>query len=116
MEDIIKKVLYTGVGLVTLTAEKLQEAVDDLVDKNKMSEEEGKKVVDDFQEKTNSYKEDLEDKFKGFAQDIRDAFDFPSKKDWTQLLERVEAIEEKLGAKEDVKKVVKKQSPKKTKE
>lgn len=103
MEDILKKVLYTGVGLVTLTAEKLQEAVDELVDKNKMSQEEGKKVVEDFQEKTNSYKDDLEEKLKGFAQDLRDAFNFPSKSDWKQLTERIEAIEAKLeqsGAKE----------------
>jgi polyhydroxyalkanoate synthesis regulator phasin len=46
MEDSFKKFLYTGVGLVAMTAEKIQKSVDKLIHDGKLSIEEGKKVVD----------------------------------------------------------------------
>ncbi len=46
MEDLFKNFLYTGVGLVAMTAEKIQKSVDKLIHEGKLSIEEGKKVVD----------------------------------------------------------------------
>lgn len=46
MEDLFKKFLYTGVGLVAMTAEKIQKSVDKLVSDGKLSIEEGKKLAD----------------------------------------------------------------------
>ncbi|MCK5210415.1 MAG: phasin family protein [Cyclobacteriaceae bacterium] len=46
MEDLFKNFLYTGVGLVAMTAEKIQKSVGKLVSEGKLSLEEGKKVVD----------------------------------------------------------------------
>lgn len=46
MEDLFKKFLYTGVGLVAMTAEKIQKTVDKLISEGKLSIEEGKKLVD----------------------------------------------------------------------
>ena len=43
MENLIRKVLYTGVGIVAATTERLQMSIDELVEKGKISEEEGKK-------------------------------------------------------------------------
>lgn len=46
MEDLLKNFLYTGVGLVAVTAEKIQKSVDKLISDGKLSIEEGKKLVD----------------------------------------------------------------------
>ena len=46
MEDVFKNFLYTGVGLVAMTAEKIQKSISNLVSEGKLSIEEGKKVVD----------------------------------------------------------------------
>ncbi|NJN28389.1 MAG: hypothetical protein HC819_21660 [Cyclobacteriaceae bacterium] len=46
MEDLFKKFLYTGVGLMAMTAEKIQKSVDSLVSEGKLSIEEGKKLID----------------------------------------------------------------------
>jgi len=46
MEDLFKKFLYTGVGLVAMTAEKIQKSVDKLISDGKLSIEEGKKLID----------------------------------------------------------------------
>jgi polyhydroxyalkanoate synthesis regulator phasin len=45
MAKLFKKVLYTGVGLVANTAEKVQNTIDELVKKGSLNEDEGKKVV-----------------------------------------------------------------------
>ncbi|MEL6654677.1 MAG: hypothetical protein AAFQ87_28130, partial [Bacteroidota bacterium] len=50
MEELFKRFLYTGVGFVAMTAEKLQESIDEMVGDGKLSEEEGKKLVDNFME------------------------------------------------------------------
>lgn len=97
MEDFFKKFLYTGVGLVSMTAEKLQEAVDDLVGEGKMSKEEGKKIVDEFINNAEAKKDEFESKMKQAADDVASNLKFPTKKDLQSLLERIEAIEKKLG-------------------
>ena len=48
MEDTFKKFLYTGVGMVTSTIEKVQSKINELVDEGKLTENEGRKVVDDL--------------------------------------------------------------------
>lgn len=97
MEEILKKVLYTGVGVISMTADKLKEAVDELVDKKKMSEEEGKKVVDDFEKESEARKNELEERLNSFMENLGDQFTFPTKGDWKALTERVEALEKELA-------------------
>ena len=46
MEDLFKKFLYTGVGLVAMGADKIQKSVDKLVSEGKLSIDEGKKLLD----------------------------------------------------------------------
>lgn len=45
MEDLLKNFLYTGVGLVAIGAEKIQNSVDKLISDGKVSVEEGKKLI-----------------------------------------------------------------------
>lgn len=46
MVDLIKKAIYTGVGLAVLTKEKAEELVKDLSEQAKLSEQEGKELFD----------------------------------------------------------------------
>ncbi len=97
MEDFFKKMLHTGVGLVSRTAEKLQETVDELVGEGKISKEEGKKIVDDFLNNAEAKKDEFESKMKQAADNVVDNLKFPTKNDYDELLKRVEALEAKLG-------------------
>jgi len=96
MEDFFKKFLYTGVGLASLTAEKLQESIDDLVGKGKLSEKEGKKILDDFFDSTEARKDEFESKLKELADQMMDRFSFADQKEVDQLQKRVEALEKEL--------------------
>jgi polyhydroxyalkanoate synthesis regulator phasin len=46
MVDLIKKALYTGVGLAVLTKEKAEELVKELTQQAKLSEQEGKELFE----------------------------------------------------------------------
>ena len=46
MVDLIKKAIYTGVGLAVLTKEKAEELVKELSQQAKLSEQEGKELFD----------------------------------------------------------------------
>ncbi len=46
MVDLIKKAFYTGLGLAVLTKDKAEEMVRDIAEQAKLSESEGKELVD----------------------------------------------------------------------
>ena len=48
MIDLIKKTMFAGIGLAALTKEKVEEIAKEFVEKGKVSEQEGKKIVDDL--------------------------------------------------------------------
>lgn len=97
MENIIKKVLYTGVGFVAATTEKLQKAVDDLVERGKLSEEEGKKVVDDVV-KTSEYKKDeYEGRFRKLVDSTFAKLNLPKNDGQDKLEKRIKSLEIKVG-------------------
>jgi polyhydroxyalkanoate synthesis regulator phasin len=60
MNDLLRKVVLTGIGLATLTKEKIEEVVKDVVEKGKLSEKEGKEFVDELLKKSEGAKEKVE--------------------------------------------------------
>lgn len=63
MEDAFKKFLYAGVDLAAEVSGKFEESVKELIEKGKISDVEGKKLVDDLFEKTEARKEEFESKY-----------------------------------------------------
>lgn len=98
--DTIKNVVYAGVGLATVTTEKVKEVVDDLVEKGKISDTEGRRILDEVVKNTENTKEEVENKLKMLSDKISSSFDF-LKKDDTQvdvLKKRIEELEKELAA------------------
>ncbi|UZR92830.1 phasin family protein [Chondrinema litorale] len=96
MEELLKKFLYAGVGIVALTAEKLQKVVDELVKEEKLSIEEGKKIVDDFMKNTEGKKDEFETQLKKVTEKTVKSFRFASKDDVETLKAKVEMLEAEL--------------------
>jgi polyhydroxyalkanoate synthesis regulator phasin len=97
MERLLKKVLYTSVGLVAATTERLQHVVDDLVEKGKHSQEEGKKVVDDVVKNAETQRPYLEDKVKGFMDGALERLNLPQADAFSNLERRIKSLEVKVG-------------------
>lgn len=94
VQETLKKLIYVGVGLAAQTAEKYQHTVDDLVKKGKISDKEGKKIVDDLLKKTEDRRDELEKKFN---QSIK-KLGYVSVTEMEKLSKRVEKLENELKA------------------
>ncbi len=60
MKDMLKNMMYAGIGAAFLTREKLEELRKELMDKGCLSVEEGKAFVDDLLKKSDVAKGNLE--------------------------------------------------------
>lgn len=99
MADLFKKLLYTGVGLVTTTAEKLQNNVNEMVDRGTITKEEGRKVFDELMDTTEAKKEEFEGRLKEVVTSVLKSLNLPTKAEFTSLMDRLDALEEKLDGK-----------------
>ena len=71
MDDLFKKFINTGVGLVSQGNKAMQTAIEKLVKESKISEHEGKKIVDDLLKNSEAKRHDLEKQFKTLTDDLR---------------------------------------------
>lgn len=94
---MFKKFLHSGVGLVTSTVETVQQRVNELVERGKISEEEGKKVVDDLLEDIDSKKEEYEGKVRGLVENVLAKFDFPTRREVEELEAKIIRLEALLN-------------------
>lgn len=60
MKEMLKNVLYAGIGAAFLTKEKIEELKGELIAKGKISQEEGKQFVDDLLRKSEKAKDQLD--------------------------------------------------------
>ncbi|WP_028319227.1 phasin family protein [Desulfobulbus elongatus] len=60
MKELLKNVFYAGIGAAFLTKEKIEELKGDLIEKGKMSQEEGKQFVDDLLRRSEKAKDQLD--------------------------------------------------------
>lgn len=60
MKDLMKNVVYAGVGAAFLTKEKIEELRNELIEKGKLSQEEGRQFVDELIKKSDKAKDQLD--------------------------------------------------------
>lgn len=97
MEDLFKKLLYAGAGLAVTAKESLDKSIDELVEKGKISDTEGRRIVDNFFEKTESRKQEFEEKLTKVTEEIANKMNYVKKTDVDALVKRVEELEAKLA-------------------
>lgn len=67
MEDLFKKFVNAGVGFISQGNKKVQSTIDMLVKESKISEQEGKKIVDELMKSSETKVKELETQFKGLT-------------------------------------------------
>jgi polyhydroxyalkanoate synthesis regulator phasin len=97
MEDLFKKFVYTSVGLVSLSVDKFQKSVEKLVDDDKLSQEEGRKLVDDLFKNTESKREEFEAKLKKLVEEVLVRMNLATQTQIQELQDRLAVVETKLG-------------------
>lgn len=93
MADLVKNAMYSGVGAVSLAFDKLQSVVDELIEQEKLSNKEGKKLMEEFNESLEDKKGELEGQIKKLTEDLSKKFDFKKKNELGNIKERIERLE-----------------------
>lgn len=93
IDSLLKKILYQGVARANAAKEYVEKAVSGLIGENKVSNDEGKKIVDNFTSNIDTKMKDMEAKIRetinSAIQNVRPA----TKSEVEELKKRVEALE-----------------------
>jgi len=94
MKEFLKKGFYLGVGVFTLTKEKIEQVVDDLVHRGEADQSDRANLIDEFMEKAQEFEKELNERVKKIVQN----YGFVSKKEFEALKKKVEELEKKQAA------------------
>jgi polyhydroxyalkanoate synthesis regulator phasin len=96
MVDLIKKALYTGVGLAVLTKEKAEELVKDLTQQAKLSEQEGKELFEGLLKQSEQARNDFQAKIDEAVLTVVKRLNLATKDEVASLKAKVEELTSKL--------------------
>ena len=92
MKEILKNILHVGVGAAFLTKEKLEELKNELIEKGKMTQDEGKQFVDEMVKKSEEVKTKLEEQVQTTVADQLKKMNVASSEDVAELKTQIEEL------------------------
>jgi polyhydroxyalkanoate synthesis regulator phasin len=99
MMDLLKRGILTGIGIASLTKDKIEELAEKIIEESKLSEEEGRKLVENLLKQSKEARKNLEEEVKKTVGDALEKLDVPSRKDLEDLKIRIERLENQMGTK-----------------
>ena len=98
MEDTFKKLLHTGIGAVSLAKAKIDEVVDDLMDKGRLSREEGEKILNDFKKDSATSKAAMQKEMSQWMEKALNRMEIARKKEVEDLRQQIEELQKRVTA------------------
>lgn len=102
MLELLKKSLLAGIGAVVVTKDKVQEATRSFVEEGKISTEEAESLAEDLVKSGERQWEDLNARLSERMKKWGDNLDFAREKELLELKARVEMLEQRLSALEEL--------------
>lgn len=93
MEDLLKKVILAGIGTLSLTYEKANALVKELIEKGQITVEQGKQINEELKRVMDNKQTSVESKIEEYINSLNLA----TKSDIENLTKRIEALEKKLN-------------------
>ena len=98
MIDLIKKAVLTGVGVASLTKEKIEDLAKELIVKGKMSEQEGEKLVEEMLSRAEESRETMKNQTKSMVQDTIAKMQLARVEDIELLKTEIERLREEIAS------------------
>jgi polyhydroxyalkanoate synthesis regulator phasin len=98
MSDMFKKMGLFGIGVISLTQEKVEEFSQEMIKKGELSREEGKKFVKEILSEREKQVKDLEDKINDRVRDTLEKSGVVMKSDISALEKKIEKLEKTIQA------------------
>ena len=93
MFDLLKKTILTGIGIASLTKDKIEELGKKISEESKLSAEEGKKLVNDLLKQSEKARMDLETQVQKLVKIALEKLDIPTRDDLNRLEKRIIKLE-----------------------
>jgi len=93
MKEMLKNVMYAGIGAAFLTKEKVEDLSRDLIEKGKMSQEEGKQFVDELIRKSENAKDQLDLWINKRVEDRVNQLNLATKDEIAELRRKIEELQ-----------------------
>ena len=97
MVNLIKKAFYTGLGLAVLTKDKAEELVKDIVQQAKLSEGEGKELVDSLMKQSDQARQDFQGKVNEAVLAVVKRMHLATRDEVEELRAKVEELSARVG-------------------
>lgn len=98
---LFKDLFYAGIGLATLTKEKAEETIKELVKRGEMSTDEGKDALQTMMIRMQEEKERFNQKVQEQVESIITSMNLVRKSDLDEVIQRLEEIEKRISYLED---------------
>ena len=96
MIDLVKKAMFTGLGVMSLTKEKVEEIAKDFVEKGQLSEQEGRTLVKEMIEKSEESKNEIKKQIDTAVKAALSQMDIASKSDLEAVRTEIEQLRNAL--------------------
>ncbi|MCR4430773.1 MAG: phasin family protein [Tepidanaerobacteraceae bacterium] len=97
MKSVFKELLYAGIGLATLTKEKAEEIVTELIKKGELSKDDGKDALNNLMIRMQEEKDKLKQRIQEQVENAISSMNIVRKSDLDELKKRLEILEEKVN-------------------
>ncbi len=98
MPEILRKMGLFGIGVISLTQEKIEEFSQEMVKKGEISREEGKKFVTEILSEREKQMKDIENKINDRVKESLEKSGVVMRKDITSLEKKIEKLEKSIQA------------------
>ena len=98
MIDALKRTLYAGIGATVVTAEKIEAALQDLVERGRLSAEEAKATARKISEDSRKEFEEAQSSLKDLFNELLDKSPVLRKKDLDPIIKRIDSLEKEIAA------------------
>ena len=92
MTNILEKSVYLGLGILSMTRERAEEIIDDLVERGKVSKDESAKAVRDLMDRVENEKRSLEKKINSMVKDTIKRMHLATRHDIDALNKKLDKI------------------------
>ncbi|MBA3007431.1 MAG: hypothetical protein KKB91_00730 [Proteobacteria bacterium] len=97
MIELIKKAMLTGLGVASLTKEKIEDIGRDFVEQGKLSQQEGEKLVEELLAKVEEAKEDIKKQIEERVEEIVKKMKLVRMSDLDELKSQIKELQESQG-------------------
>ena len=96
MKELLKKSMLAGLGLVVVSKDKIEESIRELIEKGNISEQEGKKLVQEMVGNAEKAKGDFEKMVDKYVDKALSRMDIVKKSDLQELQDSIADIQQRL--------------------